>query len=175
MWDLQCRSRPPRLFPQSSEDAVDYIGRVHGGIELIEYPGRRSERSVLVCAGTGLMLALMDECPQLRWCIDVDGLTPAQLEGLPAWLRCIHNVTDLIVIAGWYSSTNPIPLARAARGADWDRLLCYVQCHGPGRDPFVDARTAHSLGELSEQVASYPALPWLCFRKAVSRFSDHPL
>jgi hypothetical protein len=87
------------------------------------------------------MLSLMDQCPRLRWCVDADGLTPAARDKLPDWLRCIHNVTDFIVVArAGTALTNPEPLLA-----------------------------------LSEQVASYPALPWLGFRKAVSRFSDHPL
>ena len=144
------------LAPTNSEDAVDYIGRVHGGIELIEFPDR-AERSVLICAGTGLMLSLMDACPRLRWCIDVDLLSASQREGLSPWLTCLNNVTDLIVVAGWYCSTNPEPLARAVRPLNRGRALVYVQCRGVGDDPFRELRTAHSLSELVAQVDRFPS------------------
>jgi hypothetical protein len=143
------------LLPTPFEDVVDYIGRVHGGIELIEYPGR-PERGVLVAAGTGLMLSLMDQIPRLRWCIDADGMTAAQREALTPWLACVNNVTDLIVVAGWYCSTNPEPLARAVRLLDGERAMIYVQCRGVGDDPFEELRTAHSLEELVAQANRSP-------------------
>lgn len=139
------------LLPSASESVEEYIGRVHGGIELIEYPDR-AERSLLVCAGTGLMLSLMDQLPRLRWCVDADGFDARQREALPAWLRCMGNVTDLIVVAGWYCSTNPEPLARAVRSLDRGRAFVYVQCRGVGDDPFLGTRTAHSLEQLVAQV-----------------------
>lgn len=157
---MPCSVTKRLLLPRTSEDSVDYIGRVHGGIEVIEYPGR-VERSILICAGTGLMLSMMDECPRLRWCVDVDGLDAAQLAKLTDWMRCINNVVDLIVVAGWYSSTNPVPLAMAVRRVRWERLLVYVQCHGPGDDPFEDMRTAHSVEALSAQVKAFSSSPSL--------------
>lgn len=160
MSDLQCSLnwRKP-LLPMVCEDAVDYIGRVHGGIELIEFP--RASRGLLIAAGTGLMLSLMDQIPRLRWCVDADGFSVRQREALTAWLRCVNNVTDFIVVAGWYCSTNPEPLARAVRSVNWARMLVYVQCRGVGDDPFVDMRTAHSLEELVAQANRFPDLPWL--------------
>jgi hypothetical protein len=160
MSDLQCKLswRNP-LPPSASEDAADYIGRVHGGIELIEFP--RSARGLLVAAGTGLMLSLMDQIPRLRWCVDADTFNDRQRASLSDWLRCLNNVTDFIVVAGWYCSTNPEPLALAVRRLQWKRLLVYVQCMGVGDDPFCDMRTAHSLEELIAQANRFPDLPWL--------------
>ena len=60
------------------------------GLDVIEYPGRQ-ETSLLVCAGTGLMLSLMDECPRLRWCIDADGLSAEQLPRFATWLRAASS------------------------------------------------------------------------------------
>lgn len=139
------------LLPRASEDVADYIGRVHGGIELIEFPDR-PERQVLVCAGTGLMLSLMDRLPRVRWCVDVDGLRTEQRDHLSDWLCCLGKVTDLIVVAGWYCSTAPEPLARAVQTLDRRRVAVYVQCRGVGGDPFAGLRTADSLEELIAQV-----------------------
>lgn len=148
------------LPPRDCEDAAEYIGRVHGGIELIEFP-RPMVRGLLVAAGTGLMLSMMDQVPRLRWCVDADTFTAEQREHLPNWLACMNNVTDFIVVAGWYCSTNPEPLARAVRRLNWRRMMVYVQCRGVGDDPFVDMRTAHSLEELIAQANRFPDLPWL--------------
>lgn len=130
-------------------DSVDFISCVHR-IEPFDY--ERGQRAMLVCAGTGLMLSLMDACPDLRWCIDVDLLDKEAIERMPAWVTCIGNVTKLMVIAGWYCSTNPIPLANAARSLRRSALLCYVQCRGVGGDPFADLRTAETLDGLVDQV-----------------------
>lgn len=145
---LECVSLH-KPIPQPGECSVAYIGRVYG-IEAIEFDDRVT-RNVLVCAGTGLMLSLMDQCPALRWCIDVDGLSSEQLERLPDWLACVHKVTDFVAIAGWYCATNPVPLAKAARMLDAERMRCYVQCHGRG-DPFPALRTSQSLEDFVAQV-----------------------
>lgn len=137
-------------YPRMGEDAVEFISRVHR-IEPFSYD--RGERAILICAGTGLMLSIMDQCPSLRWCLDVDLLDRAALERLPAWATCVGNVTDLVVIAGWYCSTNPVPLASAARSIRRGAMLCYVQCRGPGGDPFAELRTAQTLDELLRQLA----------------------
>jgi hypothetical protein len=132
-----------------TEDSVGFISRCYQ-IEPVDFD--RGERAALICAGSGLMLAIMDQCPRLRWCIDVDALDRSALERMPAWVTCIGNVTELVVIAGWYCSTNPKPLASAARALAPLRMRCYVQCHGVGGDPFIDLRTAATLSELIDQV-----------------------
>jgi hypothetical protein len=103
----------------------------------------------------------MDHIPRLRWCIDADIFNQQQRDALPDWMKCINNTAELIVVAGWYCSTNPEPLARAVRSVQWSRMLVYVQCRGVGDDPFVDMRTAQSLDELILQANKFPDLPWL--------------
>jgi hypothetical protein len=76
-------------------DSVDFISRVHR-IEPIDFD--RGQRAALVCAGSGLMLAIMDACPDLRWCIDVDLLDSAAMQRMPGWVTCVGNVTGLVVI-----------------------------------------------------------------------------
>jgi hypothetical protein len=140
---------PPRLWPRRCESAVDYLGRVYG-IEVYDY--ERDGRGLLICAGSGLMLSLMDQCPGLRWCLDLDTLRPHQVAQLSPWLTCVHNVCELVAVAGWYSATNPKPLATALRRLARWRVACYVQCHIAGDDPFDDLLTAFSLDQLIEQI-----------------------
>jgi hypothetical protein len=130
-------------------DSVEFISRVHR-IEPIDF--ERGQRAALISAGSGLMLSIMDACPDLRWCIDVDLLDAEAMKRMPDWATCIGNVTDLVVIAGWYCSTNPIPLSLAARSLRRGALLCYVQCRGVGGDPFATLRTAETLDGLLDQI-----------------------
>jgi hypothetical protein len=133
--------------------------RAPAGIDVIEYPGR-AERSLLVCAGTGLMLSLMDQCTRLRWCVDADGLSPDQQAQFRAWLPGAAAKLHLIAFAGWYCSTNPEEIAATLRMITGRRVLVYAQCHGPRQDePFDDLWTAFSLGELVEQIQNSPVDP----------------
>jgi hypothetical protein len=131
-------------------DSVEFISRVHKMEPPIDF--ERGYRSVLLCAGSGLMLSIMDACPGIRWCMDVDLLDRAALARMPDWATCLGNVTEVMVIAGWYCSTNPVPLASAARSLRKRDLLCYVQCRGVGGDPFEVLRTAQTLDALIDQV-----------------------
>jgi len=129
---------------------MSFLSEVYG-IEPFDY-GRLNSRSILIAAGTGLMLSVMDQCPSIRWCLDVDILTQAQRANLANWLTCVGNVTERVIVAGWFSSTNPRPLASAVARLRRSRLTCYVQFHGVGEDPFRDLRTAETLAQLLEQV-----------------------
>jgi hypothetical protein len=125
----------------------------------IEYR-ERSERSLLVCAGTGLMLSLMDQCPRLRWCIDADGLSPSQQEELGEWLGKVAPSLHLIAFAGWYCSTDPRMIAQALRRLTGRFNPVYAQCHGPGDNHFDDLLTAFDLTQLVAQINDYPSLRW---------------
>lgn len=128
---------------------IDYLGKRYG-IEPYEFEGRGG-RQLLVSAGTGLMLSVMDHVPRLRWCIDVDTFTQEQKRNLPDWLACAGNVTERVIVIGWFCSTNPKPLADAAARLRATHRLVYVQFHGVGNDPFRDMRTAQTLDELLKQ------------------------
>ena len=130
--------------------------RAPAGADLIEYPDR-PERALLVCAGTGLMLSLMDQCLRLRWCLDADGLSREGQERFAEWLPKVAPRLHLIAFAGWYCSTNPTTIATALRRVTGRRVLVYAQCHGPRDDePFDDLWTAFSLEQLVEQIRAYP-------------------
>jgi hypothetical protein len=74
------------------------------GVPIIDY-GRTDSSGVLIAAGTGLMLSLMDAGPCLRWCVDYDavGLGDRAKEH---FLRLIDG-GDLLVITGWWTVTSP--------------------------------------------------------------------
>jgi hypothetical protein len=124
-----------------------------GAIEYRERP----EPSLLVCAGTGLMLSLMDQCPRLRWCIDADGLSRDQQSAFSDWLTRVAPQLHLIAFAGWYCSTDPRRIAQALRRLNGRFNPVYAQCHGPGDDHFDDLLTAFDLAQLVTQINGYPA------------------
>lgn len=134
---------------------LDFLERVYG-VEAFEYD-RPDAHSLLICAGTGLMLSIMDRAPRFRACVDHDVLMLGgmQHDRFARWLRCAEATCDLVAVAGWYSSTNPKPLADALAGLR-RRPLVYVQFHGVGDDPFRVLRTAASLEEFFAQVDRAP-------------------
>jgi hypothetical protein len=129
---------------------IDYLCRVHR-IPAFDY-NRPDAPGVLVAAGTGLMLSLMDRHPSIGWCVDVDCLTIEEKDRLANWLPCVANVRDFIAVAGWFATTSPLPLARAVERVSPRKLCCYIQFHGVGPDVFAPMRTAHDLTELSAQI-----------------------
>lgn len=145
-----------RDCPRRSESVIEYIGRRHG-IEAFEYQGRLG-KGVLVSAGTGLMMSVMDQCRTLRWCLDVDLLSTEQRVRFPDWLACMNKVVDFVAVTGWFCATDPTPLARAVARVVGPRLRCYVQCHGKRRDAFDDLRTADTLRQMVEQVKALEAV-----------------
>lgn len=80
------------------------VARAYGVAEMIDY-GRGS--GLLLASGSGTMMAVMDLCPQLRWCMDIDVNRQARLGGLLAWAT---RFCSPICIAGWFSITSPAGL-----------------------------------------------------------------
>ena len=143
---------------------IDYLARAYR-LPVIDF--ERPGHSLLVSAGTGLMLSLMDACPRLRWCLDVDTLALQERDRLTPFLRCGQNVTDLIAVAGWFSSTNPKPLASAVDSLR-RRPPVYVRFFGAGDDPFAGSRTALTLDQLIEQINAAPPSPHQAARRTAS-------
>lgn len=93
------------------------------GVPLIDY-GRPTE-GVLVGSGSGLMMALMDVCPNFRWCTEFDNAQNAN------WIDFIEGVSRhvLVVVAGWFSITDPRALREAVgRGHG---VITYAGCSTP--------------------------------------------
>jgi len=92
------------------------------GAPVIDY--ERESRGLLVSSGAGIMMAVMDEVPTLRWCVDIDRM-PSH-ERLPDFLLMAERVCEPLAVCGWFSLTDPTPLRRAIEGlADPSRCFCY--------------------------------------------------
>lgn len=99
------KSRPPFT--------VDQIRRFYR-IECIDY--ERPGDGLLVGAGTGLMMAIMDQVPTLRYCIDTDILRPDEWQRFPDWLTLMERATSYVACSGWWSrADNGLKLANATK------------------------------------------------------------
>lgn len=79
-------------------------------IRIIDY--QRSEATgVLISSGCGIMMAVMDCVPTLRWCVDIDSQPKGA--GLEFFCRLIDGEIGPVGVAGWFSLTNPTELRRA--------------------------------------------------------------
>ncbi len=80
---------------------IDYVADSH-------YAYGRDDDWLLVTAGSGLMLSIMDIEPRFRYCIDADGIKDALGDGyrFGQWLIGMERLVRRIAFAGWYS--NPL-------------------------------------------------------------------
>jgi hypothetical protein len=85
------------------------IAKGYGVEELIDY-GHGRGSGLLIASGSGTMMAVMDLCPRLRWCLDIDVNRQARLGGLLAWAS---RLCSPVCIAGWFSITSPAGLEDA--------------------------------------------------------------
>jgi hypothetical protein len=92
------------------------------GIHPIDY-GRPS-RGLLIGSGCGIMMAVMDACGGLRWAIDADDVRFRDLRG---WVHALvrNELVQLVAVAGWFSISDPRPIARAVSGLNVP-VLAYV-------------------------------------------------
>lgn len=91
------------------EKLVNKISKDYG-IDIISYNRRSS--GILICGGTGLMMSIMDQCPNLNYCIDFD-----QYRNHPkieSFLKICNSVFAPACYAGWFFVTDPQPLLKAA-------------------------------------------------------------
>ena len=95
------------------------------GVRLIDY--RRAGEGLLVSSGSGIMMAVMDAVPALRWCCDVD--ERATMRGLRFFLRLLERDVAPFGVVGWFSITDPSELRRGLLEAR-ARPVVYTQPPG---------------------------------------------
>jgi hypothetical protein len=72
---------------------------------------------LLLGAGSGLMMSIMDVEPRHRYCIDTDILTPEEWARLPDWLTLMEGCCDRINACGWFSRyENGLRMLEVLRG-----------------------------------------------------------
>lgn len=73
-------------------------------VPVIDYE-RIDASGLLVASGSGIMMAVMDAAPSMRWCVDFDSL-PVD-SNLSSFLLLAERVADPIGICGWFTITHP--------------------------------------------------------------------
>lgn len=152
---------------------VEQIERFYR-IEAVDYGAHREGTGLLIGAGTGMMMSMMDQVPSLRYCVDSDIFRPDQWERFPNWLTLMERACGVVASAGWWSrADNGLKLARAfdvlqsrplvyygilERPTDWAHCEP-VESHAL----FVQilnerARQRQNIGALSDETGSWPAL-----------------
>lgn len=125
-------------------DAVEVAAKLCD-VEVIDYwqPHDHRGDGVIVGSGCGVMMAIMDHCPTLRWATDMDSLPRGR------WAEFIDAVAlnrQPVVLAGWFSHTSP-SVFREAAARHGARVFVYG-----GSKRIGGAREATTLAELISMV-----------------------
>jgi len=120
---------------------IEQAARMYS-IPLIDY---HRGSGVLIGSGAGTMMAVMDQALELRWCVDVDSFD--KRSRLADFLLMAERVVSPIVVAGWFSITDPAPIRRAIAG-----LRTPPVCYGGNVRLTTDPTEATSMQELLDQL-----------------------
>jgi hypothetical protein len=133
---------------------MGYSGRLNlcngiFGIHPVDY--RRASYGLLIGSGAGVMMGVMDIAPRFRFALDADQYRGRETY-LCDWIRAMDRncLVDLIAVCGWFSITDPIPLAGAL-----DTLSAPTVVYsggGLGREIFEQASFTDSLDEFLRRV-----------------------
>lgn len=95
------------------------------GFTLHNY--KRAGDGVLICSGSGLMMALMDAVPRFNYCIDIDNHRDitTRVPNLMAALDLNCNLT-LMGVAGWFSVDTPDALIDGMQRVHHTQVVSYL-------------------------------------------------
>ncbi len=95
---------------------VRHAGELYRIDKYVDYQ-REDGNWLLLGAGSGLMMSIMDMEPRHRYCIDTDILTPEEWARMPDWLVLMESCCDRINACGWFSRyENGLRLLELLRG-----------------------------------------------------------
>ncbi len=97
----------------------------------------RPSTGLLIASGSGLMMSVMDTVPELRWCIDFDGLP--KTHQLDSFLTLAGRIASPIGM--WFTITDPARIRNLVEREDVDVLV-----YG-GNVRFGTRREANTLGD----------------------------
>lgn len=129
---------------------VAQVARI-AGVTIHDYV-RADASGVLVTSGTGIMLALMDAAPCLRWCVDLDLIRSDRERGM--FLRLLDGETSLLVVAGWWTVSDPTAVRAALSNYQRTRVLALSPID-------IGVPRVTSLVALAEQLATVEPRPAL--------------
>lgn len=133
---------------------MGYSGRLNlcNGIFGI-YPADYSRASygLLIGSGAGTMMAVMDIAPRFRFALDADHYRGRE-DRVCDWLRAMdrNGLVDLVAVCGWFSISDPAPLA-GALGTLSAPTIVYSGA-GLGREIFSKVTFTDTLDEFLRHV-----------------------
>jgi hypothetical protein len=104
-------------------------------IPLIDY--ERPSYGLLIGSGAGSMMAIMDASARFRFALDLDACRGRE-DSLRGFIRALdrNRLIDLVALAGWFSITDPKPIAAAVKGLTAPVII--YSGAGLARDVFGD-------------------------------------
>jgi hypothetical protein len=126
-------------------DRMGYAGRLNlcralFDVPLIDYG--RPTYGLLIGSGAGTMMAIMDASVRFRFALDLDDCRGREHK-LFAFIRALdrNGLIELVALAGWFSITDPKPIAAVLKGLSAPVII--YSGAGLGREvfgglPFVD-------------------------------------
>jgi hypothetical protein len=140
---------------------MGYAGRLNlcralFDIPLIDY-GRPSY-GLLIGSGAGTMMAIMDASARFRFALDLDDCRGKEHK-LFAFIRALdrNGLIDLVALAGWFSITDPKPIAGALK--DLSAPVIIYSGAGLARDVFGDLPFVDTLDDFLARAKQPELLP----------------
>ena len=118
-------------------------------VPLIDY--NRPSYGLLIGAGAGSMMAIMDASTRFRFAIELDACRGRE-DSLRGLIRALdrNGLIDLVALAGWFSITDPKPIAAALKGLTAPVII--YSGAGLARDIFDDIPFVDTLDEFLARV-----------------------
>ena len=96
------------------------------GADLIDFGAHRGG-GLLLASGAGIMMAVMDAAPELRWALDVDTMRES-MHRIPTLVVALDRNSDarFIAFVGWFSLDSPAPFEEGMRRMKRLQSLAYL-------------------------------------------------
>jgi len=124
-------------------------------IELVDFGWERDADWLLLGAGSGLMVSVMDQETRHRYCIDTDVLPKDRWSVFGDWLMMMERAVDRVNACGWFSRyENGLPLINALSVLKKRPLVYFGAYERP--DLLKRFTVARDLGDFVDRLHALP-------------------
>lgn len=97
------------------------------GVTFHDYK-RAGQTGILLSSGCGIGMALMDECPNLNYFVDIDNYRFKNIDWECLLVSLTAACPSVVVLAGWHSLDRPVAFERASLGVQTGltKLIRYI-------------------------------------------------
>ena len=125
-------------------------------IDLVDFGYERPGNWLLVSAGSGLMLSVMDCERRHRYCLDTDPMPKGCWRTLSDWLQMMERAVDRVNACGWFSRyENGLPLIGALAALEKRPLVYFGAYERP--DLLNRFDVARDLGDFIDRLNALPS------------------